>query len=54
MYDYIDQQDQETDELVYGKCKHCGQLEELGPDDLCYICEGIERTTNGRPKFPAT
>lgn len=34
-------QDPTTDELAYGRCKECGQLDELNADDLCYICEGI-------------
>ena len=40
MLDYTEYEDQPTDELVYGRCRLCKQLEELGPEDLCFICEG--------------
>lgn len=47
-YDYYEYEDQPTDELVYGRCRACYQLEELNEEDLCLICEGQERTNGSR------
>lgn len=37
--DYQNYEDQDTDETSYGHCTKCGKLDELGRENLCYVCE---------------
>lgn len=47
MHDNLNYEDADTDELDYGRCRVCHCLEELGPGDLCLMCEGLERDASG-------
>ena len=42
-YDYQEPEDAPVEEGVYGRCANCGQLDELGGEQLCILCEHTDR-----------